>query len=70
MASDEVLRDLKWLSDRWGISPGAIHQLRYRGEGPPAVRIGKRLRFRESDVVAYERAHLETLRLRPPQMAG
>jgi len=30
-----------------------IYAWKYRGEGPPAIRVGRTLRFRESDVNAW-----------------
>jgi predicted DNA-binding transcriptional regulator AlpA len=47
------------LAGRWQCRPAVIYGMRYRGEGPPAIRIGRELRFRLSDVHAWEREHLE-----------
>ncbi len=30
-----------------------LYAWRYRGEGPPGIRVGRELRYRESDVVAW-----------------
>ncbi len=44
------------LAKRWGLKPYTIKAMRRRGEGPPAVRFSERLiRYREADVIAYER---------------
>lgn len=40
-------------------TPAGIHSLRYRGEGPPAVRVGRRLLFRAEDVQAWLAAQRE-----------
>jgi len=51
--SDEQLYDLAWLSGYIGIPERSIYNWRQRGEGPPAYRIGKHLRYRRSDVEAW-----------------
>ena len=46
-----------------------LYGWRYRGEGPPAIRMGKSLRYRESDVVAWlDRLAIESTRR--PSKAG
>jgi hypothetical protein len=47
------------LADRWNTSARVIYGMRYRGEGPPAMSIGRELRFRLSDVEAWELERLE-----------
>jgi predicted DNA-binding transcriptional regulator AlpA len=47
------------LAERWDTSVRVIYGMRYRGEGPPALRIGRELRFRLSDVEAWELERLE-----------
>jgi excisionase family DNA binding protein len=32
------------------LSVAALHTMRHRGGGPPAVRVGRKLLFRESDI--------------------
>jgi predicted DNA-binding transcriptional regulator AlpA len=46
------------LAARWKRPAKVVYGLRYRGEAPPAIRIGRELRFRLSDVVAWEDARL------------
>jgi len=36
-----------------GVPDSTLYLWRSRGEGPPAVKIGKRLRYRTADVVAW-----------------
>jgi predicted DNA-binding transcriptional regulator AlpA len=38
---------------RMGIGASTLQQARYRGEGPPFVRIGKLVRYRRRDVEAW-----------------
>jgi excisionase family DNA binding protein len=47
---DETLHDLDWLAAYLGIPKKTIYGWRLRGEGPPAYRVGKHLRYRRSDV--------------------
>lgn len=48
------------LSRRWGISARTLEQWRWRGEGPPFVKIGCRVRYRIEDVEQYEQQHILT----------
>lgn len=50
---NEPLQDLDWLSEFIGIPPRTIYNWRLRGEGPPAYRVGRHLRFRRSEVDAW-----------------
>ena len=62
--------NLQWLSEYLGaeepISHRTIYNWRLRGEGPPAYRIGKYLRYRRSDVDAW----LEGKRDKAEKLAG
>ena len=51
------------LADRWCVEPAYVRNLRYRGEAPPALRVGKELRFRLRDVEAWEQARIDNDRL-------
>ena len=42
---------------RWKVQPTVVYGLRYRNAGPPAVRVGRELRFRIDDVEQWERDH-------------
>lgn len=47
----------KDVADWLGISEQALANDRYRGEGVPFVRIGSRIRYRLSDLLAYVEAN-------------
>jgi predicted DNA-binding transcriptional regulator AlpA len=47
------------LAERWGVPVSVIYGLRYRRVSPPAIRIGRELRYRLSDVERWEADHLE-----------
>jgi hypothetical protein len=48
------------LADRWGLSPRTLENWRWRGEGPPFVKIGRKVVYRLVDVEAYEHEQLRT----------
>jgi excisionase family DNA binding protein len=50
LTSDEPLRDLDWLAAYIGKPKKTIYNWRFRGEGPPAYKVGNSLRFRQSEV--------------------
>jgi excisionase family DNA binding protein len=41
------------LAEWLGVSVGTVNRFRLRGDGPKYVKIGKTVRYRESDVEAY-----------------
>jgi hypothetical protein len=50
-----------WLSNedlaaRYGVPLATVRRWRLRGGGPPGVRIGKHVRYLETDVLAWEAA--------------
>ena len=49
------------LADRWRVSPRTIEDWRRRQRPPHAVRIGRRVLYRLTDVEALEGAELERL---------
>jgi predicted DNA-binding transcriptional regulator AlpA len=55
----EVYLSVDELAARYKRPRSVIYGLRYRGEGPPAIRIGRTLRFRLSDIEAWEAEHME-----------
>lgn len=44
------------LADRWQMSRGTLANQRYQGRGPVYVKLAGSVRYRESDVEAYEAA--------------
>jgi excisionase family DNA binding protein len=63
--TNEPLLDLDWLSEFIDIPPRTIYNWRLHGEGPPAYRVGRHLRFRKSDVERW----LSTVRDKTPGAA-
>jgi hypothetical protein len=55
-APDDRLLSPEDIADRWQIARQSLANMRSRGRGPAFVKIGGRVRYRWSDVVAYERA--------------
>jgi hypothetical protein len=56
-----VLSDLltaRELAERWGCSVGHLSNLRSAGLGPAYLKIGTSVRYRVSDLLSYEQAHL------------
>ena len=56
---------LEQLCERLGVKPEVIYGLRYRGEAPPAIKVGRELRFRIDDVEAWENARRDNGSTRP-----
>ncbi|WIV43047.1 helix-turn-helix transcriptional regulator [Glutamicibacter nicotianae] len=48
------------LASRLNVRPSTIHAWRSKGYGPPAMLLGKHLRWKLSDVIAWEQAQLES----------
>lgn len=53
------------LARRWAISPRTLERWRWTGSGPRFLKVGKRVVYREDDVLAYEapRVHESTSQL-------
>ena len=45
------------LARRWSLSPRSLERWRWRGEGPPFLKVGGRVLYRLEDIEAYEAAH-------------
>lgn len=59
------------LARRWGLSVRTIQGHRFRGEGPPHVKLsGGAVRYRLEDVEAYERRQLRGERIQLAPYAG
>lgn len=46
------------LGERWSLSPRTLERWRWEGFGPPHLKIGGRILYRQADVQAYENEHL------------
>lgn len=53
MTSDEV-------AERWGIKPETLKAWRHYGKGPKFVKIGRSVRYKLSDIEAFEKSHKRT----------
>lgn len=51
--TDEGLLGIGWLAELLDVPERTIYSWRQRGEGPPAYRVGKHLRYRRRDVDAW-----------------
>lgn len=66
--SAEVVAGGQWLTarqvvDRYQLrSVEALYELRSRGRGPRGHRFGRELRFREADLLAWERSRADVER--------
>jgi predicted DNA-binding transcriptional regulator AlpA len=56
------LVDTSWLAEQLGCSTNAIAQRRYRGELPPAFKIGRRIYWDEDELVAWVKSTVEPRR--------
>lgn len=48
--------DVDGLAQRWNTTAKVVYGLRYRHQAPPAIRIGRELRFALQDVEKWEAA--------------
>lgn len=48
------------LGERWGKSRQSLANMRFRGDGPKFLKIGKSVFYRVQDVTAYEESQLRT----------
>lgn len=48
------------LGERWEMSRQALAQQRYMGKGPKFFRTGRKVFYREEDVLAWEESQLRT----------
>jgi hypothetical protein len=55
-STEDMLLTERQLAARWSFSPGSLANARSQGRSIPYVRIGSRVRYRLSDVLAAERA--------------
>ena len=48
----------KEVSSIYGLALGQLRQLRFRGEGPVFVKLGRSVRYRAGDIESYISAHV------------
>lgn len=48
------------LGDRWGKTRQALANMRFRGDGPAFVKIGRSIFYRVEDVLAFEESQIRT----------
>ena len=65
MEQDHTLLSTKLLSRRWNIAPRTLERWRAEGRGPQFVRIGRHVRYRQADILAFEAKHSETAKAAP-----
>ena len=53
MEDSDRLRDSQWLADFLDVPVKTVFAWRHRRVGPPGYRIGKHVRYREADVLAW-----------------
>lgn len=58
--SSTIFLDEKAVAERWGISVKALQMWRLRGDGPVFCKFGNRVRYRLSDIEAFELAQTRT----------
>ncbi len=58
--SDAAFLNERELARRWGTSPRTLQRWRAERYGPAFIRIGGGVRYRLSDILAYEEQHRET----------
>lgn len=50
------------LARRYGVPLATVRKWRHEGTGPAGMKLGRHVRYRASDVEAWESAHCETAR--------
>jgi hypothetical protein len=59
MDQDQTLLSTKLLSRRWNIAPRTLERWRAEGRGPQFLRIGRHVRYRQTDILAFEGKRIE-----------
>lgn len=52
--NDDPLLTINQLSARWSVPVAGIYQMNHAGRAPRRIRIGRTVRYRLSDVIAWE----------------
>jgi len=59
MEQEHTLLSTKLLSRRWNIAPRTLERWRAEGRGPQFVRIGRHVRYRQTDILSFEVKYIE-----------
>ena len=59
MEQEHTLLSTKLLSRRWNIAPRTLERWRAEGQGPQFTRIGRHVRYRHTDILAFEARQIE-----------
>lgn len=57
------------LGTRWGKTRQSLAQMRYRGDGPAYLKIGKSIFYRMEDILEFEESQLRTRTDDEPKVA-
>lgn len=60
MEQEHTLLSTKLLSRRWNIAPRTLERWRAEGRGPQFVRIGRHIRYRQTDIQTFEAKNTKT----------
>lgn len=76
LATDHAYEEAGTLSDqhlnqtevarRWGLSPRTLENWRWKGDGPPFLKVGHKVLYRLVDIEAYEKQSVRTTSARMP----
>lgn len=59
MEQEHTLLSTKLLSRHWNIAPRTLERWRAEGRGPQFVRIGRHIRYRQTDILSFEAKQIE-----------
>ena len=59
MEQNHTLLSTKLLSRRWNIAPRTLERWRAEGRGPQFVRIGRHIRYCQTDILTFEAEQIE-----------
>ena len=59
MEQDHTLLSTKLLARRWNIAPRTLERWRAEDRGPQFIRIGRHIRYRQADILAFETMQTE-----------
>lgn len=59
MEQEHTLLSTKLLARRWNIAPRTLERWRAEDRGPQFVRIGRHIRYRQTDILAFETMQIE-----------